>query len=65
MHKNLIKAIVISILTFAGIGVLFYFLEGTDTNFMLVTLLSIGGFLTAYSEYLIYKQSKKVTRWHD
>lgn len=65
MHKSLIKAIALTIGTFIGIGLFFYYMEGTRNNFMLVSFFSLSGFLTAFSEYLIYKQSKKVTRWHD
>jgi hypothetical protein len=63
MQKNLFKAVVISIATIIGIGLGFYYMDATKTNLMLISYLSIAGFLTAYLEYLNYKQSKKVTRW--
>jgi multidrug transporter EmrE-like cation transporter len=63
MQKNLFKAVVISIATFIGIGLGFYYLSDTAEHMAMICYVSIAGFLTAYLEYLHYKQSKKVTRW--
>lgn len=65
MANHLLKAMAWSIVTLIGIGLFFYLMEPSTTNLMLVCYFSIGGFLTAFSEYLNYKQSKKPTRWQD
>jgi hypothetical protein len=63
MSKHLTKAIAWTIVTLIGIGLGFYYLPATDTHLAMICLVSIAGFLTAFGEYLHYKQSKKVTRW--
>lgn len=65
MANHLLKSIIWVIVTLIGIGLFFYLMEASTTNLMLVCYFSIGGFLTAFSEYLNYKQSKKPTRWQD